>query len=176
MTLRKLIKYRTLAHLKKNKALREAVPYSQAKKIGIIYSSDTYDKFKGIKSFVVELENEGKKVEVLNYLGKNRDNHEFLFNYFKTNDFTFWGGYKAKHLESFTEKTFDYLIHLDTNSNIYIENILAASNAKCRIGPHISNKREFYELMFSVHKNEGTTELIRQIKHYTKKIADEIPA
>lgn len=141
-----------------------------AKNIGIIFTVEGPDKHKAIKAFVKELENEGKNVEVMSYLGKGKDNYEFLFNFISYGDINIWGKIKNEDALKFSEKKFDYLFNIDHIRNRIIENILARSKAKCRIGVYVENNDAFYELMVNSKDNDSPRELIQIMHHYAKKI------
>ena len=73
---------RTAAALKKNKVRRASIGYKRAQSIGIIFSVEDKQKHEDIKEFIRALEQDGKKVQVLEFLPKKKDNYEFLFDFF----------------------------------------------------------------------------------------------
>lgn len=167
---KKFLSLNTKLFLKKNKVSRTTTGYLRAKIIGIIFTVEGLDKHKAIKSFIKELENEGKNVEVLSYLGKGKDNYEFLFNFISYGDINIWGKLKNKAALKFSEKKFDYLFNIDHARNRIIENILARSKARCRIGVYVENNDAFYELMVNSKNNDNPEELIQTMHHYARKI------
>ncbi len=166
----KFLSLSTKLFLKKNKVSRTTTGYRMAKNIGIVFTVEGLDKHKAIKAFVKELENEGKNVEVMSYLGKGKDNYEFLFNFISYSDINIWGKIKNEDALKFSEKKFDYLFNIDHIRNRIIENILARSKAKCRIGVYVENNDAFYELMVNSKDNDNPRELIQIMHHYAKKI------
>jgi hypothetical protein len=155
--------------LKKVNARRETIGYDKARTVGIIFSVGNMNKHDNIKKFVRLLENDGKKVDVLTFLGKEQDNHEFLFDYFREDDVSFWGHFKTGNINRFIEKEFDYLFHVDLETNPLIEHVLARSLAKCRIGAYKENKSDFYEMMVKTN-GDSIGELINQLYYYTKSL------
>jgi hypothetical protein len=153
-----------------NKSIkRENVGYNKANHTAIIFKAGDSKKHNIIKKFVKKLENDGKKVEVLTYLEKGQENHEFLYDFFQEEDVSFWGLFRSECVNNFIEKKFDFLFHIDLEANKHIEHVLAKSKAKCRIGPYMDKKNGFYEMMVKSETN-NFEEFINQIYHYTRSL------
>lgn len=167
---KKFLSLRTKSILKKNKIIRASTSFNNAKNIGIIFSSDDKFKFDCIKQFKKDLENEGKTVVVLSYLGKGKENHEFLFDFFTSKDISFWGRFTSSLVNDFIAQPFDFVFSVDTKSNIYTDNILACSQAKCRVGIFSENKSRFFELMININDSKPINALIHDMYHFTKKL------
>ena len=162
------LKYKTKNFLKTNSALRTSLPYKQASSIGIIFSVEDRTKHDEVKDFVKKLEHDGKQVKVMSYLPKNKDNYEFMYDFFTDKDISFWGNITSESANRFAEIPFDFLFYLDTNPNPFILNILARSKAKCRVGKFWDEGQRFFEFMIEV-KN-GTRTLIDGMYSYTTKL------
>ena len=80
------LKMRTRSALRNNKGLRASIPYQQAQSIGIIFTVEDKQKHDDIKAFIHQLEHDGKKVKVLEFLPKKKENYEFLFDFFTIED------------------------------------------------------------------------------------------
>jgi len=172
---KKLIQLKTRSFVKRQQKDRITIGYQHAMHIGVIFTIEDEKKHEEVKRFVNILNKEDKKVEVIAFLGKGMQNHEFKFDFFTEKDFTFTGDVNGRQLITFTSKPFDYLINLDLKPNLFIENILARSKAKCRIG-HFSgpHANQFFELMISVNGQEPSLHnLYEQIFHYTKSVKNE---
>lgn len=167
---KKFLSLRTKTTLKKDKIIRASTSFSDAKTIGIIFSADNKYKFDCIKQLKKDLENEGKTVEVLSYLAKGKDNYEFLFDFFTSRDISFWGRFTSTLVNKFIAQPFDFLFSVDIKSNIYIDNILACSHAKCRVGPFRENKSQFFELMININDSKPISALINEMYHFTKRL------
>jgi hypothetical protein len=159
------LKYRTNSYLKHNKASRASQPYKHAKQIGIIFTVEDRKKHDEIKEFIKKLEHEGKQVKVMQYLPKDKENYEFLFDFFTDKDLTFWGHITSDTANRFIEVPFDFLFYLDTTPNPLIMNLIARSKAKCRVGQFWQSSEPFFELM--IGSNNGTRSLIDGIYKYT---------
>ena len=85
------LKLKTNSFLKRNQAIRASLPYKQALSAGVIFTVEDKMKHEEVKEFVRHLEHDGKTVKVISFLPKNKDNYEFMFDFFTENDLTFWG-------------------------------------------------------------------------------------
>ncbi len=97
----KLLKARTDWELRKNKASRISMPYTQALNVGVIFTVEDKQKHDSIKEFVKKLEADGKKVQVIEFLPEDKDNYEFKFDFFSQKDVSFWGKITARECHSF---------------------------------------------------------------------------
>ncbi len=159
---------RTRAQLKKNKSVRVSLSFTEARHVGVIYTVEDKKKHEEIKEFIHQLERDGKKVKVLCFLPENKDNYEFLFDFFTLKDISFWGNITAPNVVKFYTESFDYLYYLDTVPNPIIENILARSKAKCRIGKHFENSQSYFELM--INSVSGQKNLHDGMYKYSKQL------
>jgi len=162
------LKMRTEAALKKNKTARSSKPYKQASMVGVVFSVEDKQKHLDIKEFIQQLERDGKKVDVLEYLPAKKENFEFKFDFFTSKDLSFWGNLDAPVTNKFIEKAFDYLFYIDNESNPLILNLLARSKAYCRIGRYKESEREYYELM--IEQNGTSKGLIETMYTYTRQL------
>lgn len=162
------LRYRTNAYLKHNKTLRASLPYQQAKTIGIIFTVEDKKKHDEVKELIKRLEAEGKQVKVISYLPKDKENYEFLFDFFTDKDLTFWGNITSDTANRFIETPFDFLFYLDTTANPLIMSLIARSKAKCRVGQFWESKEPYFELM--IGSKNGTRSLIDGIYKYASSL------
>lgn len=162
------LKMRTSTALKKNKVQRASIPYKRAQSIGIIFSVEDKQKHDDVKEFIKHLEQDGKKVQVLEFLPRKKENYEFLFDFFTDKDLSFWGNITSDPALKFMNTPFDYLFYIDQQSNPMVLALLAASKAHCRIGRFAELESGFYELMI---EHKGTTKgLIDSMYRYTRQL------
>ena len=161
-----LLKMKTNSFLKKNKSIRVSLPYKQALSVGIIFSVEDKSKHDEIKDFVKRLEHDGKQVVVMSFLPKNKDNYEFMYDFFTDKDMTFWGTLTSNAALKFADLPFDLLYYIDTTPNPYILNLLARSKAKCRVGKFWEKSESFFEMM--IENKNGTHALIDTMYKYTR--------
>ena len=159
---------RTNSALKKNKALRASLPYQQAQNLGIIFTVEDKQKHLEIKEFIHQIEQDGKKVQVLEYLPEKKENHEFLFDFFTIKDFNYWGNQNSDTAIKFYQTPFDYLFCIDQESNPLVLHLLARSKARCRVGRFHESESSFFELM--IEQNGTIKGLIETMYKYTKQL------
>ena len=164
----KFLKYKTKSYLKSNTSLRTSLPYQQAKNIGIIFTVEDKRKHDEVKEFVRRLELEGKAVTVLCFLPRNKDNYEFLYDFFTDKELSFWGTITSESALRFANTSFDYLFYLDVTPNPFILNIIARSKAHCRVGRHFDNGEPYFEFMLQM--SAETRSLIDSIHRYTSRL------
>ncbi len=159
---------RTQRALKSNKSLRANIPYKQAQSIGILFSVEDKQKHLDIKEFIHQLEQDGKKVQVLEFLPVKKENYEFMFDFFTVKDLSFFGKINSAAAEKFSQTSFDYLFYIDRELNPLALHLLAVSKARCRVGRFSENDNAFFEMMI---EQTGTTKgLIDTMYQYTKKL------
>jgi hypothetical protein len=160
------LKLKTDSFLKKNKAMRASLPYKQALTVGIVFSVEDKTKHDEVKDFIRHLEQDGKQVKVVCFLPKNKDNYEFMFDFFTDKDLSFWGNITSSTATNFAATPFDFLFYLDTTPNPLILNLIARSHARCRVGRFWDRGQPFFEMM--IESNNGTRGLIESMYRYTK--------
>ena len=161
-----ILKYSIPRRNRKQSKLRNSIRFLEAKSIGVVFCSDSLEKHQYVKNLISEIEGLGKEVDVLTFLGKGKDNHEFLFNYFTKKDFSAWGKMENDHVKSFLSKDLDFLLCFDFDTNLYVKYILAYSKAKCRIGAFSDDSEQFLELMVKPN-SKNIEDLVSTIKQYT---------
>ncbi|MBX2945528.1 MAG: hypothetical protein KF725_06820 [Cyclobacteriaceae bacterium] len=159
---------RTKSQLKRNKTVRTSIPYTQVQSVGVLFSIEDKKKHDEIKDFIHRLERDGKKVKVMAYLPPNKDNYEFLFDFFTQKEISFWGAFTSETAVKFFNTPFDYLYYLDTKPNPMMLNILARSKARCRIGGYWENNKSFFEFMLS--ETSTTRNLIDSMYKYSTQL------
>lgn len=161
----KLLTNSTKSFLKRNTTLRTCLPYKQATTVGIVFTVEDKQKHTMVKELIKKLEQDGKKVTVMCYLPADKQNYEFIFDFFTSSDFSFWGKLLSSKAIQFSDTSFDYLFYIDTEPNPLILNLLARSKAKCRIGRFWEEGEPFFEFMLQT--GNDTKGLIDGIYRYT---------
>ena len=159
---------RTDTALKKNKTPRSSKPYKQAASAGILFTVEDKQKHADIKEFIHQLEKDGKKVQVLEYLPEKKENYEFKFDFFTIKDINFWGSLQSAAAEKFIQTPFDYLFYIDLRPNPIMLNLLANSKAHCRVGKFLDSQQAYLELM--IEQNGTNKGLIETMYNYTKQL------
>lgn len=162
------LKTRTTNQLKKNKAVRKSTDYKKAETVGILFSVEDKKKHDEVKEFIQKLQQDGKKVQVLEFLPEKKENPEFMFDFFTIKDISFWGKIESDKTLKFSDTAFDYLFCLDTKLNPMISYILARSKSKCRVGKYTESAESLFELM--IDSNGSTKSLIDGMYKYTTQL------
>jgi hypothetical protein len=162
------LRMRTQNALRKNDSLRASLPYRQAHHIGIMFSVEDKQKHLDVKEFIHHLEQDGKQVQVLEYLPLKKENYEFKFDFFTIKDLTFWGKIDSEQALKFSETKFDYLFYIDCDLNPLALYLLALSKARCRVGRFTENGNSFFEMM--IEQNGTTKGLIETMYKYAKQL------
>jgi hypothetical protein len=163
-----LLKYQTRSLAKSNKALRVNLPYKQALLVGLVFTVEDKQKHDDIKDFVRRLEHDGKQVKVMSFLPRNKDNYDFLYDFFTEKDVSFWGSITSESANRFSQLPLDFLFYLDTTMNPHLLNIIAKSKAKCRVGKFWQEAEPYFEMMLEIQN--GTRALIDSIYKYTSRL------
>jgi hypothetical protein len=147
----KFLDFRTKKALKNSHAVRATIPYSASKEVGIIFTVEDKQKHQLVKSFISRLQNDGKKVQILEFLPKKKDNPEFMFDFFTIEDLNFWGKINSETADKFCRTNFDFLFILDTHPNPLIAHILANSLAHCRVGRYDERNKAYLDFMIETN-------------------------
>ncbi len=159
------LKNRTAAQLKRNKTVRRSTPYREAQTIGIVFTVEDKHKHDSVKEFIQKLQHDGKKVQVLEFLPEQKENFEFMFDFFTLKDISFWGKIESAKTIKFADTAFDYLFCLDMRLSPMISYLMARSKSKCRVGKFSENEKTFFEFM--IDSNGSTKNLIDELYKYT---------
>lgn len=148
--------------------MRASIPYKQAQSIGILFTVEDKQKHHDIKEFIHQLEQDGKKVQVLEYLPKKKENYEFMFDFFTVDDLNFWGALNSTPANKFANAPFDFLFCVDQQSNPLLLHLLSISKAHCRVGRYHELESDYYEMM--IEQNGTIKGLIDTMYKYTKNL------
>jgi hypothetical protein len=168
------IERKTRQAINKSTVSRDNISFRNARSIGIIYSWEGKRKAEIITDFAKEMEILGKKVQILCYSRVDLKIVPVEVDFFSDKDFDNFGKIKSEKLNNFKNLRFDFLYHLDTLPNVYIENIMALSNARCRVSRADHTKKEFYDFMIQIRGNVGIDKLCHEILHYTKALVNNV--
>lgn len=163
-----LINWGTKRYLKNNGTKRSSVPFSKAKKIGIIFDGKTKQDEEAINGFVKNLKQQGKEVSVFRYDQKNNEGEKGVKT-FSLSDIKWNGVIKSYGLKKLIRTEFDYLFSLNTSPILLLENVLARSQAKCRVGS-VKGSGGHCELAIHARSNNSIKELLENMIQYTQMI------
>ena len=168
MILGQALTYKTNRFIKVNHNIRASVSYDKAVHIGVVFSNDSPEITKHVEYIHSLLKKDGKKIKILAYERDIQVKH-LPFPSFTKKDVTFWGNYKNQSVHNFSSIPFDFLICLDSNPGIIIQNLLAKSKAKCRVG--VCNNFENYNKLFElIVQNSSHSNIVDGVFSYLKNI------
>ena len=168
------IERNTKRAIKKSTVSRDNISFKKAQSIGIIYSWEGKRKAEIINEFAKEMDMSGKKVQILCYSRVDLKIVPVEVDFFSEKDFDNFGNLKSEKLKNFKNLRFDFLYHLDTLPNVYIENIMALSNARCRVSRADYTRKDLYDFMIQIRGNVGIEKLCHEILHYTKALVNNV--
>jgi len=159
------LKYRTRKASKKRQEPSQG-PISKNKKVGIITSNEIY-KSPDFKSFVSTLATKGMDTDILVFNDEKKVIDKLTPHYTK-NDYTWTGKIKSPFVNKFVKTPFDFLFSVNTSSILHIENILALSKAKCRVGTTTLEANDHLDFIIKVKENNSINKLTNSMLNYTE--------
>ena len=165
---KKFIEFQLPKLVRKSQIRRQTVDYQDAQRVGVLVTLQEYEKQHDIDEFVDRLVADQKEVEVLCY--DKRRAHSKIFGYiqFTDRDISLFGSIRTEYVIDFVNRDFDYLFHLDIESDAVLDKILTLSHAKCRVGCDVLGHHDFYELMVKANSLQDLSEMIF---HYVKLVS-----
>lgn len=137
----------------KNKKLRKLsssghhnISYKNSTTLGMIFTHNSIDKISRAEQLSKMFMKDGKTVKVMAFKPVGQVNH-LPYDTFTLKDITFWGDYTRSNVNNFINHEFDFLFCIDDEPDLIIENIVASSKAKCRVGKYNDSNQDLFELM-----------------------------
>jgi hypothetical protein len=156
--------------------MRCNVGLSKATTVGVLYSYTAPAKHEIVQRFVRQLKNLNKKVSVLCYKTPKDRMHASsnLVYAFEHKAVTLLGTFGSSRIQQFADTPFDYLFHVDLDSNAVLDCIVAKSQARCRVGCFDPSRKPLLEIMIKVRATaqrfEDTKRLVQHMFHYTSQL------
>lgn len=154
-----------------NRKERAYLPFSDTKKIGIVYNALKENEAKLALAFAAKLEGMGRSVNTLGYVNKKALSGDFTPNYrndyFCNKDLNNLRLPKEMSVKRFISEPYDYLLNLYTQDDFALIGISALSRANFRIGNYWKAYVNCFDLMLKPSDNTLET-LIAEIIHYLK--------
>lgn len=145
------------------KQLTKPISFENTKSIGVLVDCSRKQDLPAIQTYVEELKNQGKTVEVLGY---NSSNHTTPFKTF-TNKITNWYGVpKDKITTNFINTPFDILIALYWEKILPLDYVLAHSKAHLKIGQYHAYKKNYLDIMIDVSDTPTMVEFVETTKKW----------
>jgi len=158
--------------LKNHPSGGQSLRFDESKKVLLFFTSQGNQKIVLVKALQNKLEREGKEVACLYLVEKDEDKPDVHLDEgmerVTVNDFSYFGKIEKTEVFEILKTNYDFVLHLDMESNIHCDLIMAACKARCRIGRYFENHEALYEMMVKVENDKKINYLIDQIYHYTK--------
>jgi hypothetical protein len=140
--------------VKKMSGRRQSTSYAQAKSVLLFFTSEGNQKIALVKGLQNKLEKEGKSVSCMYLLMKDEDKPDVHMDdgmeRLVPEDFTLFGDIEKPEVKNLLDQEFDYMIHVDKDSNIYSELVMSKSKSKCRVGRYYEDHVNQYYMMVKV--------------------------
>jgi hypothetical protein len=166
----KILRYLNNRIQRKNRIPHINTSFSEAQDFGLLFTWQGATKFEQVKELIRFLDIHNKRFEMLCYVKNPKENYPAELPVVQDTDVSTFGKAKPELLKSFIQKPFDFLWHLDMDSHVLLQYILARTHARCRVGKTNLECRQFYELMIQPTRENDYKEFYEQVFHYTKSI------
>lgn len=127
-------------------------------RVGIILTSFQQNNFDKITAFKTRLKEEGMEVHVLCQALKGARATGIPFNFFEESDFSLFGNPKSGMITDFTEREYSFLFYTDLVFNPFVDYIIAASKAICKVGVNNHERPDLFSLI--LHTKIGNWDVI----------------
>ncbi len=152
--------------IKKSKKTEAHDTYEKAERLGILFNADEFGPAT-IHEAQMALENDRKFVSKLGFTNViPKDLTQLEESAFTRKDISPTGSIRKTSVTKFIEKPFDFLISLDTSSDINYKYVLASSNAICKVGFQANDYENLLTMFMkpSADKNKCVKDLISYLK------------
>lgn len=156
------------SRIKKNQTPGNHETYANAERIGILYNADEFSEAT-VQEVQLLLEEDRKFVSKLGFTSIIPKEPTSLKEFeFTRKDISVTGSIKKESVAKFIEKPFDFLLSLDTSTNINIKHVLASSKAICKIGFQAEDYQNL--LLMSLKLTNDKPKSVKDLISYLKKI------
>ncbi len=155
---------------KKSRTRKPHPSFAEAKKIGIVV--DSSDVQTVLSPITKSLLKEGKEVVAVIIDTPTKEPKKLPQNCIRVTakEFSQFGKVANSRLQSFLKTEFDFLFSLNGSPTLLIQNILASTSAKCRIGVYEENSVDYCDFMIAPTPNESLSQTAQRILKYSKEI------
>lgn len=164
---KKFLSVSNRSHSAKNNGEVQFKPFAQSASIGILYTWEDAQKEKFVQEFGQSLGAE-KEVSFLCY----NPNRKVIVNtenpVFTMAELSIFGKITSEHVNTFKEKSLDFLFHLDFELNDMAKAVIIGSKANWKVGSHSENGEGIYDLMIKMNLSAGLKNLAEQMLLYVK--------
>ena len=163
--------------MRQHKRVKKMIPFSEAKRIGILYDSTSEKHYEVVKLFVKTIRAQQKDVLALGYYDKKElpeTRYAKLGLDFFTRKSLNW--YLKPHhpvINNFINSDFDILINLNIEKSFPLKYISAHAKAKFKIGRYHKLNTPYCDMMIHTEENISLGKFIEQVLHYLNLLKNE---
>ena len=156
--------------MRNHRRMHEMIPFSKAKKIGILYDSTSERNYEIVKKFVKDIRAQQKDVLALGYYNKKElppmRFSKLGLDFFTKKSLNWHLKPHSTVINNFINADFDILINLNIEKNFPLKYISARSKAKFKIGKYDKKNTPFCDLMIQTEENVPLAKYIEQVLYY----------
>jgi hypothetical protein len=154
----------------KNGVVHRSPDYSDAVQIGIIFKYQDDRHYEQVLNFVRQLKIDKKEVNLLAFMPPQKDLSVYRFSQFTAANLSVWGKLTSEEIDVFLARQYDFLIDLDIEPSLFVDNILSRANAKCKIGHFNMERKDFYQMMIHIDPSNDFEIFLDKVYFYIKKL------
>ena len=144
--------------------------YAEAVKIGLIFEYKGDEHYEQVLAFMRMLRADRKEVSMLAFVPEQKTEPHHSFPQYNASNLTVWGKLTSEEIDLFLAEQFDFLINLDIEACLFVDNVLSRANAKCKIGHFKVERTDFYQLMIHVDPSNDFEIFLDKVYYYIKKL------
>ncbi len=141
----------------------EVKNYANSRFIGIWFDASNREQYTVIDAFARKLTAQGKKVDLLAYVGAVKKSEVIKFEHLEPKEISWAGVPNANAIENWADKPYDLLLCLHPTSCRPLEYLAMLSKATCRVGRYSEDTVECYDLMVSLGDSKDLEAMINQV-------------
>lgn len=166
----KIANYLFLREMQHHKRTHKSVPFTEAKKIGILYDSTNEREYEIVKKFVKDIRAQQKDVLALGYYdSKELPSTRFAklgLDFFTKKSLNWYMKPHHPLINNFINADFDILINLNIEKSFPLKYISARTKAKFKIGKYDKKNAPYCDMMIQTEESISLGKFIEQVLHY----------
>lgn len=144
--------------------------YAEAVKIGLIFKYRGDEHYEQVLEFMRILRADRKEVSMLAFVPQQKTIPVYSFPQYNASNLTVWGKLTSEEIDLFLAGQFDFLINLDIEPSLFVDNVLSRANSKCKIGHFMVDRKDFYQMMIHVDPSNDFEIFLDKVYFYIKKL------
>ncbi len=150
------------------------VSLTQAKKVGIVFNSDSMENTELVKKYFDYLSALGKKVSVLGYIAAKKPDECLDWwpgqTYITRKDLNWYYKPDKNIIDNFVRGAYDLLLDLNVSEEIPLLYVTAFTMAGCRVGKYNQHLLNLYDVMIETDQGKTLKYFLRNVDKYMESI------